>query len=108
MKAWLLFLLGAIAYFFIRYANRTNKVKDFNIGFWWKDNMPELIASLAINLAVMMILMDADTNITELLKKYLPDGLVVSAKLVSALACGLGLGAGVYELFKKKVKDTKV
>ena len=67
--------------------------------------MPELVASLVLNLAVMIILMDADTNITELLKKYLPEGLVVSAKLVSALACGLGLGAGVYELFKKKVKD---
>jgi len=82
MKSWLLFLLGALAYFFIRYANRTDKVKDFSIKFWWKDNMPELVASLV-----------------------LPEGLVVSAKLVSSLACGLGLGAGVYELFKKKVKD---
>jgi hypothetical protein len=106
MKAWLLFLIGTFAYFMIRYANRTDKVKEFNLKFWFKDNWPELTVALLLDFAVMLILMDSDTNITAWLSKYLPEGIVVSTKLVISLACGLGLGAGIYEIFKKKVKDS--
>ena len=105
MKSWILFLLGTLAYFLIRYVNRTDKVKDFNLKFWIKDNWPELSVAVILDIAVMIILMDENTNITAWLSTYLPAGIVVSAKLALSLACGLGLGAGVYELFKKKLKD---
>ncbi|MCK9429728.1 MAG: hypothetical protein M0R17_06955 [Candidatus Omnitrophica bacterium] len=104
MKAWLLFLLGSIAYFLIRYNGRTDKIKELNMKFWWKDNAPEFILSFILNLAVMLIFMDADTNITEWLTSFLPSGIVVPIKLVVGFACGLGLGKGVYELFKEKLK----
>ena len=104
MKAWLLFLLGSIAYFLIRYNGRTDKSKELDMKFWWKDNAPEFVLSFILNLAVMLIFMDADTNITEWLTSFLPSGIVVPIKLVVGFACGLGLGKGVYELFKEKLK----
>jgi len=105
MTAWLLFILGTLAYFLIRYAGRTDKRPDFDLGFWFKDNWPELTIALLLDLAVMIILMQSDTDITVWLGKYLPDGVVVSSKLILSLACGLGLGWGIYEIFNKKVKD---
>lgn len=107
MKAWFLFLLGTLAYFLIRYANRTDKVKEFNFRFWIKDNWPELLTAFILDTAVMIILMDENTDITGWLLTFLPVGVVVSAKLIAGLGCGLGLGAGVYALFKKKLNDNK-
>lgn len=49
--------------------------------------------------------MDNNTDITVWLSKFLPEGIIVSAKLVTALGCGLGLGAGIYAIFHKKLKD---
>jgi hypothetical protein len=105
MTAWLLFIIGTLAYFLIRYIGRTDKTKSFDFGFWLKDNWAELGVSLLLDLAVMIILMQSDTDITTWLNKYLPEGVTVSAKLVVSLACGLGLGATIYAIFSKKVKD---
>ena len=105
MTAWLLFIIGTLAYFLIRYNGRSDKTKAFDIGFWFKDNWSELAVALLLDLAVMIILMQNDTNITDWLNKYLPEGVTVSAKLVVSLACGLGLGAAIYAIFSKKVKD---
>lgn len=107
MKSWLLFLLGTLAYFLIRYSNRTDKVKDFNVKFWLKDNWPELALTFILDLIAMILLLDQDTNITEFLSKYLPMGLVVSSKLIGAAACGLGIGYGGYEFVKRKIKKAK-
>jgi len=106
MTAWLLFILGTLAYFLIRYTGRADKTKSFDIGFWLKDNWAEMATALVLDLAVMIILIQNDTNITLWLNKYLPEGVIVSSKLVISLACGLGLGMGIYEIFHKKVKDT--
>jgi hypothetical protein len=104
MKAWLIFLLGTAAYFFIRYAKRTDKVKDFSIKFWLKDNYPELISTFIIDLIAMIILMDADTNLTVWLASKIPEGLVLPAKLIFAALCGLGFGHIGYELIQKTIK----
>ena len=107
MKTWLLFILGTFAYFLIRYTKRRDKAPGFSFKFWIRDNRPELTVALILDVAAMIILMDADTSITEWLKTFLPAGVAVSAKLLAALACGLGLGAGAYEVFKKKLKSGK-
>ena len=105
MTAWLLFIIGTLAYFLIRYNGRENKAPSLDLGFWFKDNWSELTVALLLDLAVMIILMQNDTNITDWLNKYLPEGVTLSAKLVGSLACGLGLGAAIYAIFSKKVKD---
>jgi len=106
MKAWILFILGSLAYFLIRYSKRRNKLADFDFKFWLKDNWPELSVILILDIAVMIIFMDAGTNITEWLTTFLPAGIAVSTTLVAALACGLGLGKGIYEAFRRKLKKT--
>lgn len=108
MKAWLLFFLGTLAYFINRYNGRKNKLPEFDLVFWIKDNWPELILTVIIDLAAMIILMDAGTavDMSTFLSK-LPIGIVLSGKLALSFACGFGLGAGVYQLFKKKCKDAE-
>jgi len=106
MKAWILFILGSLAYLLIRYSNRTNKIAGFDFIFWIKNNWSKLSVILILDIALMIIFMDADTNITEWLITFLPKGIAVSTTLVAALACGLGLGKGIYEVFKKKLKNT--
>ena len=107
MKSWLLFFLGTLAYFLIRYANRTDKAPSFSFSFWIRDNWVQLAVALILDLAAMIILLDSGTNLTLWLKTFLPAGVAVSAELVIALGCGLGLGAGAYEVFKKKLKNVK-
>jgi len=107
MKNWILFILGTLAYFLIRYNNRTDKIKKFNFKFWLKDNWVQLSMALILDLAAMIILLDSGTNLTEWLKTFMPPGIAVSTELVLSLACGLGLGAGGYEIFKKKFKEIK-
>jgi hypothetical protein len=106
MKAWLLFLLGTLAYFDLRFMKRKDKT-SFDVKFWIKDNWPELLFTFIIDLIAMIILMDADTNITAWLTTKLPDGLVLPAKLLSAAACGLGLGYIGYEFVQRTIKKSK-
>ena len=106
MKAWLLFLLGTIAYFDLRFINRKDK-SVFDIKFWFKDNWPELLFTFILDLIAMIILMDSDTNITAWLIRILPDGLVLPAKLLFAALCGLGFGHLGYEMIQKTLKKKK-
>ena len=107
MKAWLLFILGSIAYFIIRYLDRTDKTTDLDIKFWFKHNGLQFVLALILNIAAMVIFMDSDMDITEWLKSFLPTGVIVPIKLLVGFGCGLGLGKGVYELFKEKFKKEK-
>jgi len=103
MKSWLLFLLGTLAYFDLRFINRKDK-SNFDIKFWLRDNWPELVFTFILDLIAMIILMDSDTNITLWLTSKLPMGLVLPSKLVFAAFCGLGFGKIGYEMIKKTVK----
>jgi hypothetical protein len=107
MKSWGLFFLGTLVYFLIRFTNRTDKSKEVTIKFWFKDNWPELVVTFSLDLMAMIVLMDDDTNVTGFLTSFLPDGLVVPAQLMIGAACGLGIGAGIYELFKSKLAAKK-
>lgn len=103
MKAWLLFLLGTLAYFDLRFINRKDK-SNFDIKFWFKDNWPELLFTFLLDLIAMIILMDSDTSITDWLNSKIPLGLVLPAKLIFAAFCGLGFGHLGYEMIQKTVK----
>lgn len=108
MKAWILFFIGTLIYFLLRYNGRTDKTKEFNMKFWFQDNWPELTVTFLLDLLVMMILMDENTNIVGFLDSFLPIGIVVPAQLVIGASCGLGVGAGIYELFKNKLTKKRV
>jgi len=105
MKAWVLFALGTLAYFLNRYSNRTDKTIAPSFSFWMKDNWSQLLLAFIFDLAAMMLVMDAGTtvDVTNWLNQ-LPIGIVVPGKLLLAFGCGFGLGAGAYELLKKRSK----
>jgi len=108
MKAWLLFFLGTLAYFLIRYAGRTDKSKEPDLIFWFKDNWVQLTAGFILDLIAMILLTDTSINLEIWLSKYVPEGLVSLTMLAIPAACGLGLGWGAYEfvkLFLKKKSD---
>jgi len=107
MKAWLVFFLGTLGYFAIKFKNRKDKAKEITLTFWWQDNWYQLLPAVILDLILMIIFMDADTDITVWLTGFLPAGLVLSAKLAGAALCGLGLGWVAYEGFKKK-KSTEL
>lgn len=105
MINWLLNTIGMLIYFISKYANRTNKTK-FSSKFWFKDNWPELASTLLINIALMLLLMQPETNINidDLIKEHVPFDLQVAVKPLFSLLLGLGLSAFLYSLFRKKVK----
>ena len=108
MKNWVLFILGTIAFFIIRYEGRTDKSKEPDLIFWFKDNWAQLSAGLILDIIAMMLFTDPKIDISGWLIKFIPEGLVSLAVLAIPAACGLGLGWGAYEfvkLFLKKKSD---
>ena len=108
MKSWVLFILGTIAFFIIRYEGRTDKSKEPDLIFWFKDNWAQLSAGLILDIIAMLLFTDPDIDISGWLIKFIPEGLVSLAVLAIPAACGLGLGWGAYEfvkLFLKKKSD---
>lgn len=111
MKAWLLFLLGTVGYFIIRYEGRTDKSKELDINFWIADNWIQLAGAFILDLIAMILFTDSNINLTLWLSMYIPEGLVSLAILAIPAACGLGLGWGAYEfikLFLKKKADNSL
>jgi len=105
IKAWFLFLLGTVYYFALRYAKRSKKTVAFSFKYWMKDNLPEFITTLIVDVAFMVILTDAGTIID--ISKFVPDGIILPGKLLFAFGIGAGLGKIMYEIFKKKATDAK-
>ena len=105
MVNWILNLIGVMIYFINKYANRKNKTK-FNGKYWINDNWPELATTLLINIALMLLLMQPETNINidEWLKANVPFALQIAIKPLFSLLLGLGLSAFLYGMFKKKTR----
>ena len=105
MVNWILNTIGILVYFITKYANRTYKTR-FSFKFWLKDNWPELSTTLLINIALMLLLMQPETNINidDFLKENVPFALQIAIKPLFSLLLGLGLSAFLYGMFKKKTR----
>lgn len=105
MINWILNIIGMLIYFIQRYAGRRNKTK-FSFRFWLNDNWPELITSILFNVALMLLLMQPETNINidDLIKENIPFALQIAVKPLFSFLLGLGLSAFLYKMFKSKVK----
>jgi hypothetical protein len=105
MLNWILNLLGISIYFLNRFSNRTNKTK-FKFSFWFNDNWNELLSTLLINIALMLLLMQPETNINidELIAQHVPFALQVAIKPLFSFLLGLGLSSAFYSIFRRKLK----
>jgi hypothetical protein len=104
---WLVFLIGTLLYFLMKFIGRIDKTKEPSFVFWWKDNWPELLLAFGFDVLAMIILCNKETNITVFLAKLVPEGIVFPTKLIIGAACGLGIGGGIYELIAGKLKKFK-
>jgi hypothetical protein len=102
---WVLCILGMGVFFLGKFNGRTDKTKEPSLGFWWKDNWPELVNSLLITCALMIILSLASTelNFDAILAK-LPFHLGLAPKPIAAFILGAGGSAFAYKIVNKKAK----
>ena len=97
-------LLGILIYFLNRFINRRGKNKTFSITFWLKDNWPELLVVLLMDISLMILLLTNDVTID--LAGFIPDWMVAPGDLTLVWLVGLGLASLVYTFIKKKFKTT--
>ena len=95
-------LLGILIYFLNRFSNRRSKDKTFSISFWIKDNWPELLIVLLVDISVMLLLLTNDVTID--LAEFVPQWMVTPGDLTLAWLVGLGLASFGYTVIKKKFK----
>lgn len=108
MKTFLIILLnliGILVCFITKYGNRRKKDQAFSLSFWWRDNWPELIATVLVDLALLIIYMTEDIQID--LSSFMPTWVISVGSLTVSFALGLGLAALIYEIFRSKVKHAK-
>lgn len=105
MITWILNIIGIFVYFITKYAGKKDST-TFSFRYWIGDNWPELVSTLLLNIALMLLLLQPETtiNIDEWLSNNIPFGLAIAVKPLFALLLGLGLSSFLYGLFKKKIK----
>lgn len=99
----LLNVLGIAIFYIFRYKNRTVK-NEFSLKFWIKENAPELLATLLINFALLLLLLHPSTDPTEYLLNLLPKGLIVVGKPAMALAIGVYFAWMLFGVINEKLK----
>jgi uncharacterized integral membrane protein len=106
MINWILNLIGITIYFIGRYSKRATKTARFNHKFWLSDNWPELTSTLLINVALMILLMQPETqvNLDSLIKEYVPFGLDIAVKPLMSFLLGVIFSAAFYKLYRSKTK----
>jgi len=104
MINWLLALLGITIYFLNRYAHRNVK-EAFTFAYWIKDNWAELLTSVLVTIAMMIVFMDPESkfDFTTILEKV-PYLVSLPVTKVISLLVGYGNTALFYTLFKTKKK----
>ena len=105
---WLLNAIGVLIYFINRYAKRTKRTVKFSLKFWIQDSAAEMLSTVLMNVALMLILQEKikDGTIEQLYEK-LPDWIVFLGVPGLCFGLGLGLSALFYTLFKTKIKNVK-
>lgn len=97
-------LLGIMIYFINRYMGRTS-IKKFSLKFWFKDNLPEFISTLLMNISLMILVHLPETTVSlDRLMELLPFDIHIAALPALSLMLGLGLTHTFYKLFQTKTK----
>ena len=97
--------IGIFIYFFTRFTNRTDKVKEPSLQYWWKDNWPELITIFLFNIVLMLLVIGGGLNVNfEKLFPQLSEWVTFTGDVALSLFTGLLLASMFYNFYKTKIK----
>lgn len=100
-------ILGIATFFWVRYANRTDKIKEPSLKFWWNDNKDQLISILLIDVLLMSFVFMGGMKINFEKITNLPEWIQLTGDGVLFAFIGLIFALLGYEAYKKLVIDKK-
>lgn len=104
---WLLNFLSIIVFFINRFWFRKKQATSFNLNFWLRNNWPETVIILLLNLIFMLLIGTAEAAKA---LENLPAAIAwiyFFGKPGISVVLGLGLSWAAYGLINRKVKDIK-
>ncbi len=100
-------VLGIVTFFWVRFANRTDKVKEPTIGFWLKDNFEQLIGIALLDIAIIMLVLTGGLQLSFEKIQTLPDWVQINGDRAVYYFTGLIFALLGYEAVKKLILDKK-
>jgi len=97
-------LMGLALFFLRKYAGRTDKVKEPDVKFWWKDNKVDLLSAvLAVTILMTLLLMGSIViDLDGIMKQYeIPFVLIASIKPAASAFIGYAGTNWMYGKFSK-------
>lgn len=100
-------LLGIMTFFWVRFANRTDKTAEPTLKFWLKDNFEQLIGILLIDIAIIMLVFVNGLQLSLEKITTLPEWVQLSGDGAIFYLTGLVFALFGYEAIKKVILDKK-
>src|SRR5574343_1526565 len=98
-------ILGIITFFFVRFANRTDKTVEPSLSFWIKNNWEQLICISLIDIALMLLVFQGGLQISFEKLPGLPAWVQIVGDAAMYYLVGLVFSFFAYEAYKKLVID---
>ena len=100
-------ILGIVTFFWVRFANRTDKTKEPTLGFWLKDNFEQLIGILLIDIAIIFLVLAGGLKLSFEKITTLPDWLQLTGDSAIFYLSGLIFALLGYEAIKKLILEKR-
>ena len=100
-------VLGIVTFFWVRFANRTDKMKQPTIGFWFRDNFEQLIGIALLDIAIIMLVLTGGLQLSFEKIQTLPEWIQLTGDSAIFYLTGLIFALLGYEAVKKLILDKK-
>lgn len=100
-------ILGIITFFFVRFANRTDKTVEPSLSFWIKNNWEQLICISLIDIALMLLVFQGGLQISFEKLPGLPTWVQIVGDGAMYYLVGLVFSYFGYEAYKKLIIDKR-
>ena len=100
-------LLGIVTFFWVRFANRTDKTKEPTLKYWLADNFEQLIGILLIDVAIVMLVFVGGLQLSLEKIATLPEWVQLSGDGAIFYLTGLIFALLGYELVKKTILEKR-
>ena len=100
-------VLGIITFFWVRFANRTDKTKEPTIGFWLKSNYEQLIGIALLDVAIILLTLTGGLQLSFEKIQTLPEWIQLTGDSAIFYLTGLIFALLGYEAIKKLILDKR-